>query len=277
MSDTKTWKTLDWSTATVDDVKHIIANGGKINEEVIFVSGKWREESFKCRSPLGLATEAANEDVVAFLLQNGANPNQIVRDTHHYWGEVNVKPLPLLTLAIETGNQRIIDLYFKHGVNPYDIGEKETKTTDPFMKRHEQYEYEKQVIGWTHPLTVAIAKGNKKLMNKILKDYEIPEQQKKIFQWVFDSRVKDAEEFHREKPEHDLYRMCLAHWNNPSASHTENQESSENPSVVKKFIGKMLVWAEVAEQWLKEAKASAKFATEHARKALQDKQKGGNE
>ena len=103
MTDEKlTWKNLDWATATVEDVKKIIENGGDVNEEVCYESGSWREEHYEWRSPLALATAAKNKAVVAFLLEHNADPNYILCDRANHWGDTNWRHQPVLSLAIAT-------------------------------------------------------------------------------------------------------------------------------------------------------------------------------
>ena len=183
MTDEKlTWTNLDWATATVEDVKKIIENGGDVNDEVRFASGAWRQERYEWRSPLALATLANNKEVAAFLLENKADPNYIICNRSNHWGDTNWRHQPVLSLAIRTKDKEMIDLHLKYAKNPFDFWEYITKPTD--MTLRQRSELEEKLVQTDHPIMVAIRQEDRETLDKLLA-YELPEHQQFIFKSKF--------------------------------------------------------------------------------------------
>ena len=191
MTDKKlTWTNLDWATATVEDVKKIIENGGNVNDEVRFASGAWREEHYEWRSPLALATAAKNKEVIAFLLENKADPNYILCDRANHWGDTHWRHQPMLSLAIETQDREIIDLHLKYVKDPFEFFTHITKPTD--MRPDDRVEYVKTLVEAYHPIMVAIHKKDRETLDKLL-TFRLPEYQEKMFKREFEPRCGEGE------------------------------------------------------------------------------------
>ena len=207
MTDEKlTWENLDWATATVEDVKKIIENGGDVNEEIRYTSGSWRQEHYEWRSPLALATIAKNKEVVAFLLENKADPNYIICDRSNHWGDTNWRHQPILSLAIKTKDKEMIDLHLKYAKDPFDFFTRIKIPTDLTLK--ERVEYEKTLIQTDHPVMVAIRQEDRETVDKLLA-FELPEHQEQIFKMKF---VPKYGERRLKLPRNGIWGYLCAIW-----------------------------------------------------------------
>ena len=203
MSNEKTtWKNLDWTKATIEDIQTIIENGGDINQEILFETNKATEDDlysidnrqafraplttylYEWRSPLALATLAKNKYAVAYLLEKGANPNYVAcnrmreyaREYDPIW-----RHCPLLTLAIRTKNSDIINLYFMHSVDPFNFEglDKPRIHRDGAMDPGDRIKYTAELIETNHPIIEAIRCEDKKTLEKLF-TYDIPEFQQML-------------------------------------------------------------------------------------------------